>query len=407
VLELPPGSEGVLPNQYLTQAVEAGVVHCADSEILPESIQPASLDLRLGSVAYRVRCSFLPTHQTVRQRMRDVVIDEVGIGGDGAVLAPGLPYLIPLKERLDLPGEVRARANPKSSTGRVDVFTRVITDHSYRFDEIKPGYRGEMFLEVVPLSFPVLVREDLSLNQLRLTVGHAELSDQEIIKFHSAQPILFAEGIEVPVEKLGLADGLFLGLDLRGDRLGNVGYRARSSPPLLDMTRVGKADPIDYWEPIKREKGRRIVLTPKSFYLLMSYEAVTISPTLAAEMTAYDPTSGELRTHYAGFFDPGFGYDAAERFKGSTAALEVRAHDVPFMIEHGQPVCKLTFERMLEEPTHLYGRGIGSNYQQQKQTLGKHFRPAPHEPTQGTKNSPRGDLDAAFGEQLDLLRPQP
>jgi dCTP deaminase len=174
---------------------------------------------------------------------------------------------------------------------------------------------------------------------------------------------------------LAVDDGLFLSLDLRGDRSGRVGYRARDNAPLLDMTRVGGLDPDAYWEHVKGEDGDRIVLTPQRFYLLMSDESVTIPPDLAAEMMAYDPTSGELRTHYAGFFDPGFGYDAAGLFQGSRAALEVRAHDVPFMIEHGQRVCKLTFERMLEEPATLYGQGIGSSYQRQEETLGKHFLP--------------------------------
>jgi dCTP deaminase len=273
---------------------------------------------------------------------------------------------------------MRGKANPKSSTGRVDVFTRVITDGSYRFDEIAPGYHGSLYLEVVPLSFPVRVREDLSLNQLRLAVGRAELDDDEVARFHRDQPILFLEGRPVPAESLALADGLFLGLDLRGDGTGRVGYRARDSAPLLDMTTTAETDPDPYWEPVRRENGNRIVLTPKHFYLLMSHEAVSVPPSLAAEMTAYDPTSGELRTHYAGFFDPGFGFDPQGRFRGSTAALEVRAHDVPFMVEHRQRVCKLTFERMLEEPTLLYGQGIGSNYQGQTETLGKHFlkRPA-------------------------------
>jgi dCTP deaminase len=371
---LPRNGAGVLPNQYLEAAIEAGVIHSAGSDIPAASIQPASLDLRLGPVAYRTRCSFLPAGATVKSRMKDIILDEISLTGKGGVLAPGLPYLIPLQEHLALPPGIRAKANPKSSTGRADVFTRVITDHSYRFDEIVAGYEGELYLEVVPLSFPILVREDLSLNQLRLSAGQTSLSDSEIREFHRRQPILFDAGREVEADQLDLSGGLFLGLDLRPGSTGRVGRRAKSSPPLLDMTQVGGAEPRDYWDSVESDDGGRIVLTPKLFYLLMSYEAVTIPPTLAAEMTAYDPTSGELRTHYAGFFDPGFGYDEGNRFYGSTAALEVRAHDVPFMIEHRQPVCKLTFERMMAEPTQLYGKGIGSNYQQQTETLGKHFR---------------------------------
>jgi dCTP deaminase len=350
------------------------VIDAGAFTIPPDNVQPASLDLRLGEVAYRIRCSFLPAGETVERRVKDFVVDEINLHREGAVLETNRPYLIPLKERLALPPGVRGRANPKSSTGRADVFTRVITDGSARFDDIAAGYHGNLYLEVVPLSFPVRVREDLSLNQLRLAVGRTELTDDDLRATHADEPLLFVDGNPVPAADLDLAHGLFLGLDLRGDRAGRVGYRARESAPLLDLTATGKTDPEQYWEAVRREDGDRIILSPRHFYLLMSREAVTVPPTLAAEMTAYDPTSGELRTHYAGFFDPGFGYDPTDRIAGSTAALEVRAHDVPFMVEHRQPVCKLTFERMLEQPTLLYGQGIGSNYQGQTETLGKHFR---------------------------------
>jgi dCTP deaminase len=375
-LDLPSGRGGVLPNQHISAAIAAGVIHAGPYTIPQHNVQPASLDLRLGEVAYRIRCSFLPGKHTVEQRVKEYIIDELDLHRGGAVLETNVPYLIPLKERLVLPPDVRAKANPKSSTGRADVFTRVITDESARFDEIAAGYNGGLYLEVVPLSFPIRVREDLSLNQLRLSVGATALTDDEIREFHRGQPILFEDGSPVDAERLSLSGGLFLSLDLRGAENGRVGYRSRGSAPLLDMSQVGAAEPEAFWETVRRENGDRVVLDPKSFYLLMSHEAVSIPPELAAEMTAYDPTSGELRTHYAGFFDPGFGYDAASELRGSTAALEVRAHDVPFMIEHGQNVCKLTFERMLEPPTLLYGQGIGSNYQRQTETLGKHFRRA-------------------------------
>ncbi len=374
---LPPGKEGVLPSQYLAAVIDAGLISAGAFTIPRENIQPASLDLRLGEVAYRIRCSFLPGRHSVEQRVKDYVIDELDLHREGAVLETNRPYLIPLKERLTLPANVAGKANPKSSTGRLDVFTRVITDHSDRFDEVAEGYSGNLYLEVVPLSFAIRVREDLSLNQLRLSVGRPELSDEELRDFHRRQPLLFRRGEPVADDALAVDDGLFLSLDLQGDRSGRVGYRARDNAPLLDMTRVGGLDPDAYWEHVKGEVGDRVVLTPQRFYLLMSDESVTIPPNLAAEMMAYDPTSGELRTHYAGFFDPGFGYSEAGLFQGSRAALEVRAHDVPFMIEHGQRVCKLTFERMLEEPATLYGRGIGSSYQQQEETLGKHFLPRP------------------------------
>jgi dCTP deaminase len=313
----------------------------------------------------------------VEGKLKDYVLDEIDLRGDGAMLEAHCPYLIELKERLDLPAGLRGKANPKSSTGRIDVFTRVITDHSDRFDEIAAGYSGPLYLEVIPLSFAVRVKEDLTLNQLRLSMGRPWLSDDDVRAAHRQEPILYRRGEPVPVEDLVLSDGLFLGLDLRGDAHGQVGHSTRDSAPLLDLTSGLETDPMPFWESVYREEGDRLVLSPKRFYLLMSDEAVCIPPTLAAEMTAYDPTSGELRTHYAGFFDPGFGYDPSGRFRGSRAALEVRAHDVPFMVENGQAVCKLTFERMLEEPTSLYGSAIGSSYQQQEETLSRYFRRTP------------------------------
>jgi dCTP deaminase len=374
VLSLHSSAEGVLPGHLLNRAIRAGYVDAGRFKIPEANVQPASLDLRLGERALRIRCSFLPGEDTVERKLKDYVLDEIDLRGDGAMLEARCPYLIELKERLDLPAGLRGKANPKSSTGRIDVFTRVITDHSERFDEIAGGYQGPLYLEVVPLSFPVRVKEDLTLNQLRLSIGRPQLSDDQIRQAHSVEPILFRHGEPVSAEELVLSDGLFLGLDLHGDAEGRVGHSTRDSAPLLDLTAGRETDPGPFWDAVYREDGDRIVLSPKRFYLLMSEQAVSIPPHLAAEMTAYDPTSGELRTHYAGFFDPGFGFDPERRFRGSRAALEVRAHDVPFMVENGQAVCKLTFEKMLEEPQALYGSGIGSSYQQQEETLSRYFK---------------------------------
>jgi len=375
-------AEGVLPAQHLRRAIASGIVDAGRFSVPPANVQPASLDLRLGERAIRLRCSFLPGDDAVADKVDHYALDELDIRGRGAVLEVGRPYLIELKERLDLPGQMHGKANPKSSTGRVDVFTRVITDGGRRFDEVAAGYRGRLYLEVVPLSFAVRVREDLALNQLRLAIGRPRLTDAEIVAAHGTQPLLRQDGEAVPESALLVADGLFLGLDLHGDELGRVGYCARENAPLLDLGATQPVDPGLFWEPVAREEGDRVVLSPHRFYLLMSRQAVCVPPGLAAEMTAYDPTSGELRTHYAGFFDPGFGFDPDGARHGSRAALEVRAHDVPFMVEHGQPVCKLTFEQMLEEPVALYGAGIGSSYQGQEETLSKWFRGA-HRPVGG------------------------
>ena len=390
--DLEAGAPGVLPSQLLVEAVRAGWVDAGDVPIPDANIQPGSIDLRLGDYAYATQFSFLPGQQTVVQKLAGFKVEEIDLRG-GAVLEIRRPYLVPLVEALDLPPFVRGKANPKSSTGRLDVFTRVITDRSYRFDEIAPGYKGQLWVEIVPLSFAVRVKAGLALNQLRLMAGRSKLSDEELWQVHQKQPLLYVKGRPAGLDEFATSDGLFLSLDLKGAPGGWVGYRAKRHTPLLDMTKVGEYRSRDYWEPVRAERGGRVVLDEDRFFLLLSEEAVQVPPDLACEMVAYDPTSGELRTHYAGFFDPGFGYDRAGALNGSRAALEVRAHDVPFLIDHGQHVCKLTFERMACEPAKLYGDDIGSNYQGQVDTLSKHFRRETPEAPDAKEASPEPQLD--------------
>jgi dCTP deaminase len=364
---------GILPGQGLWEAVARDWITSEEYRIPRSSIQPASIDLRLGDHAWALRCSFLPdSGSTVMDRVDDLAIERLDIR-DGITLERDRPYLIPLVEELRLPGGVRAKANPKSSTGRLDVFTRVITDGNNRFDEIAPGYSGKLYLEVVPRSFAVRVEKLLSLNQLRLALGVPRVADAALPAIHEETPLLYRDSEAVPVGGLSIADGLFLSVDLSGPPSRVVGFRAKKHSHRIDMTKIRHYQWRDYWEPVYPERGGRIVLDPEVFYLLLSAEGVCVPPSFAAEMMAYDPTAGELRTHYAGFFDPGFGYDASGRTFGSRAALEVRARDVPFMVEHGQPICKLAFESMLDRPERLYGEDVGSNYQGQETMLSKHF----------------------------------
>jgi dCTP deaminase len=364
---------GVLPAQDLREAVAREWVGAGPWRIPPESIQPASLDVRLGEHAWALRCSFLPDREsTVEQKIEDIAFERIDLR-DGATLERDRPYLVPLIEELRLPAEIRAKANPKSSTGRLDVFTRVLTDRSHRFDEIAPGYHGKLYLEVVPRTFAIKVQTGLALNQVRLIAGDGRLSDEALVALHAECPLLYLEGRPLPVGAISLADGLFLSLDLSGSVDSVVGYRAKKNSLPIDLTRAGALRWEDYWEPVHPELGERIVLEPEVFYLLLSAEGVSIPPSYAAEMLAYDPTAGELRTHYAGFFDPGFGFSRDGATRGSRAALEVRARDVSFMVEHHQPVCKLSFERMAAEPDVLYGADVGSSYQGQQTMLSKHF----------------------------------
>jgi dCTP deaminase len=365
--------DGVLPSQELTRAVEAEWISSGDYRVRPEAVQPASVDLRLGDFAWALRCSFLPdVESTVEEKIDDLAFQRVDLR-DGAVLERDRPYLVPLIEGLALPEDVRAKANPKSSTGRLDVFTRVLTDRHHRFDDIRPGYRGRLYLEVVPRSFAIQVKTGLSLNQLRLVRGDARLRDDDIRALQAEFPLLYLDSHALRESELAVADGLFLSVDLSGPADRVVGYRAKKNSLPIDLSRIRAYRWTDYWDPVYPETGGRIVLEPEIFYLLLSAEGVCIPPQIAAEMMAYDPTAGELRTHYAGFFDPGFGYDPVGGRHGSRAALEVRARDVSFMVEHRQPVCKLALERMAAPAERLYGESLGSNYQGQVTMLSKHF----------------------------------
>jgi dCTP deaminase len=360
----------VLPSQRLREAIGEEWVVAGPWRIPAESVQPASLDLRLGEHAWALRCSFLPdSDSTVEEKIEDIAFEQIDLR-DGATLERDRPYLVPLIEELRLPETVRAKANPKSSTGRLDVFTRVLTDRNHRFDEIAAGYRGKLYLEVVPRTFAIRVKTGLALNQVRLMSGEARLDDGALLALHERSPLLYRDAEPVADSELSLGDGLFLSLDVSGSAESIVGYRAKKNSLPIDLTEVGALRWRDYWEPVHPEKGG---LEPEVFYLLLSAEGVSIPPSYAAEMLAYDPTAGELRTHYAGFFDPGFGFHRDDTAPGSRAALEVRARDVSFMVEHRQPVCKLAFERMSEAPDVLYGKDIGSNYQGQLTMLSKHF----------------------------------
>ena len=359
---------GVLPIQELREAIHEGIIQSPGDPIPRANLQPASLDLRLGAVAHRLRCSFLPHGDCVSDRLEELAMDSLRLD-DGAVLEVNRPYLVPLLEAVNLPPELHARANPRSSTGRLDIFTRVITDHGHRFDDITPGYRGPLYLEVVSRSFTVRVRRGDSLNQLRIMRGNPLLTGEETLLRHRSDPLALRGGRPLELAQPDPQRGLQLSVDLEG-RDGVAGYRVRRNSGLVDLAITGGHDLQDFWEPIAPDRRGRLVLEPEEFYVLASLETVRIPPDLAAEMVALDPEGGEFRTHYAGFFDPGFGHDN----DWTRAVMEVRAHDVPFMLEHGQPVCRLEFERTTAAPEITYGREAGSSYQGQGLQLSKHFR---------------------------------
>lgn len=365
---------GVLPYQWLQRAVREGWVTSPQRELETWQFQPASLDLRLGPVAYRVRSSFLPGQEPVAAKLATLTMYEISLI-PAAILERGHVYLIPLYEELALPPYLRAKANPKSSTGRLDIFTRVITDAHPRFDDIRPGYHGRLYLEVFSRSFTIKVHAGLSLNQLRLFFGDATLDDDALRRLYQLEALLYDDANRpIPLEAVHLDGGLFLGVDTGGDSEAIIGYKAKKNSDVIDLSRTHFYDPVAFWEPLYGAIHRPLILEPEEFYLLTSKERVCIPPAYAAELIAYDAGSGELRTHYAGFFDPGFGYSQAQP-RGSKAVLEVRPHDVPFLVEDGQLFCKLCLASTAETPVVLYGSDLQSHYQFQGLTLSKQFLP--------------------------------
>lgn len=357
--------QGVLPAQTLRAMIRDGAIE-AEQDDGPALVQPASLDLRLGRRAWRVRASFLAgAEKTVRQRLEQFAMHEINLT-NGFVLERGCVYVVELMERLDLPADITASANAKSSTGRLDLFTRLIADRMTEFDRVEAGYSGPLYAEISPRTFSVLVRPGQRLNQIRFSRGRAVIPDAELAELNAREPLVNGPAL--------IDGGLGFSIDLtpRGSN-SIVGWRARRNAPLIDLQRIAYYDPADFWEPVRPQAGGGVILDPGAFYILVSREAVNVPPETAAEMVPYMAVAGEFRVHYAGFFDPGFGH-ASTGGSGSRGVLEVRCHEAPFALEHGQMVGRLVYEKMAEIPDILYGRDLGSNYQGQELKLAKHFR---------------------------------
>ncbi len=386
-----PPHHGILPDTRIRSLIAEGAIS-ASPTIEERQIQPASLDLRLGDKACRLRSSFHPERLEIKDRLSIVNVYEsdhlfmyeIDLT-QGGILEKGHVYVVPLLEHLALPKDVRGRANPKSSTGRLDIFTRMITDHNVGFDEVRAGYTGPLYLEIVPLSFTIKVRTGLTLNQLRLikVKGKSKrrhtVSDTDLRKLQSRETLLYdnsEDNAPLPPGEIRIENGMFLRIDLRGkndDPKPIVGYKAKKNSAVVDLSKTAYYAAHDFWEPIYRHTNDSLILDPQEFYILASKERIKVSAGYATEMVAYEAACGELRTHYAGFFDPGFGAGDGTR-KGTQVVLEVRPHDVPFMIHDGQTFFKVVYETMLEAPERLYGEGIGSSYHHQGLTLSKHFK---------------------------------
>jgi dCTP deaminase len=358
-------STGILPGHVLKRLLRAHREVVATEDFDEAQIQPASVDLRLGPVAWRVRASFLPgPNATVQEKLGNAALHEIDLS-HGAVLETGCVYVVQLLESAEFSFRVSGIANPKSSTGRLDVFTRLITDRAQGFDRVEAGYHGPLYAEISPRTFPVLVRKGSRLNQLRVRRGSPQFTDTQLKRLHAETPLVDVEA--------DIDGGLALSVDLKGESENHrVGWRAKRHANIIDIDKRAALDPFDYWDPIEPSKSGNIVLDPDEFYILASREAVAIPPEFAAEMVPFNPLVGEFRVHYAGFFDPGFGYSQGQP-PSSRAVLEVRSREVPFILEHGQIIGRLVFERLTEVSAEAYGEGIGSHYQRQGLKLSKHF----------------------------------
>ncbi len=359
-------STGILPSHVLKRLIRAHREIVATEDIEEGQIQPASIDLRLGPVAWRVRASFLPgPNAKVEEKLASVFMHEIDLK-NGAVLETGCVYIVPLLEHVDFSARVSGTANPKSSTGRIDVFTRLITDNGQAFDRVEPGYKGPLYAEISPRTFPILVRKGSRLNQLRIRHGSPQFTDTQLKRLHAETPLVTGQA--------DIDNGLALSIDLKGDG-GRIGWRAKRHTRVIDVDARGTLKPEDFWDSIEAQTEGHLILDPDEFYILVSREAVAIPQDFAAEMVPFNPLVGEFRVHYAGFFDPGFGFEPGQP-PSARAVLEVRSREVPFILEHGQIIGRLVFERLTDPPPEGYGQGIGSNYQRQGLKLSKHFRAA-------------------------------
>lgn len=368
-----PRTTGILPSQEISSLIARGNIS-ATPAINHDHIQPASLDLRLGDIAHRMRASFLPgPNSTVEAKIKELRMTRVDLTS-AAVFEKDCVYIVPLVEEVNLPDDIAGKANPKSTTGRLDVFTRLITDYGVEFDRVPPGYKGKLYAEIVSRTFTIGIRAGMRLSQLRFVRGNPDTRDSMIKRLDRAETLVYMDEAS-PVKAL-LDRGLRITINLEAIEKGEViAYKAKRNAPVIELDKINHYSPEEFWELHYQSANKSLILQPGDFYILASRERVRVPPDFAAEMVPFDPSDGEFRIHYAGFFDPGFGYGSSD-IKGTRAVLEVRAHEVPFLMEHGQLVGRLNYMPLLSRPDKIYGTNIGSSYQHQALTLSKQFRRA-------------------------------
>lgn len=368
-----PRKAGILPSQEIRELIRNGKIR-STAEITDDQIQPASIDLRLGNIAHRVRASFLPSGKfLIGPKIRELQLEEIDLS-QPALLGAENVFIVPLIESLALPSDMSGKANPKSTAGRLDIFTRLMTEGGAAFEVVPEGYSGNLYVEIVPRTFSIIVRAGTKLNQLRFFRGDPQRDDEKLRKI-ARRGLVYYENGGGPT-KPEIRQGLRVSIDLQeGERESIVAYRAKKQRAPIDLAKIGAYDVEEFWDPVQARNAKSgLVLDPGDFYLLASKERVGVPPEYAAEMESYDPSIGEFTIHYAGFFDPGFGHGTSGEIKGTKAVLEVRAHEVPILLEHGQEVGRLMYHKMADRPDKLYGLGIGSSYQRQGLALSKQFK---------------------------------
>lgn len=380
-----PRKSGILPAQEIRELINNGKV-CSRTEISEDQVQPASIDLRLGDKAYRVPASFLPTRNSlIGPRIKELALEEIDLSRP-ALLRAGCVYIARTMEYLSLPPDMQGKANPKSTTGRLDIFTRLLAEHQPIFEVVPRGYSGDLYVEIFPRTFPVMVRAGAKLNQLRFSRGEPRFDDEQLRRLAHKKSLVYDNG--GGPGKAMIHQGLRISIELGGPAESVVAYKAKETKVPVDLARANAYDVTEFWQPLRaQDLNGSLILQPGEFYLLASKEKIRVPPEAAAEMESYDPSIGEFTVHYAGFFDPGFGYGADGEIEGTNAVLEVRAHEVPILLENGREIGRLIYYKMADRPAKVYGSGIGSSYQQQGLALSKQFRKTSAEPLAETQAS--------------------
>jgi dCTP deaminase len=367
-----PSGEGILPSQEIRHLIATGKIIAPD--ISEDQIQPSSIDLRLSCEAYRVRASFLPGKSTtlLNKATSNGMLNKKFDISEPTLLEPHVIYIIPLMESLALPADIYGISNPKSTTGRLDIFTRLITEYGDEFERVRKSYRGKLYIEVISQTFPIIVQAGMKLNQLRFGRGRSTFASDTALRQLNESDLLLQDGEDK--DGADINRGMRITVDLQGNGSEIVAYQARKFSPPIELSKINYYDTADFWSPIYRNSKRQFVLEPGEFYILASKERVRVPPGYAAEMLPYDLATQEFRVHYAGFFDPGFGYGKQGEISGTRAVLEVRASQMPILLEDEQFVGRLNYFKMADLPDKVYGGSIGSSYQHQGLALSKQFK---------------------------------